>query len=135
MEQNLESAAGVRDITLSLSGRNAIMYGVRRLMYEIVYNLCDNAIKYNLSGGKVEIMVDRKDEEAVLCVKDNGIGIAPEEQERIFRRFYQTDSSRTGEGTGLGLSMVRQIAEFHGGTVQVESVPGKGSIFTFLMFL
>ena len=63
------------------------------------------------------------------------LGIAPEEQERIFRRFYQTDSSRTGEGTGLGLSMVRQIAEFHGGTVQVESVPEKGSIFTFLMFL
>ena len=63
------------------------------------------------------------------------LGIAPEEQERIFRRFYQTDSSRTGEGTGLGLSMVRQIAEFHGGTVYVESIPGKGSIFTFLMFL
>lgn len=81
------------------------------------------------------VNLEKNTDEIRLSVEDDGIGIAPEEQERIFRRFYQTDSSRTGEGTGLGLSMVRQIAEFHGGTVQVESVPGKGSIFTFLMFL
>ena len=130
--QNLESAAGVRDITLSLSGRNAIMYGVRRLMYEIVYNLCDNAIKYNLSGGRVEIMVDRKDEEAVLCVKDNGIGIAPEHQDRVFERFYRVDKShsKSSGGTGLGLSIVKHAVQYHHGKLELKSEIGKGTEIT-----
>lgn len=129
VEQNLESPAGVRDITLSLSGRNAIMYGVRRLMYEIVYNLCDNAIKYNLSGGRVEIMVDRKDEEAVLCVKDNGIGIAPEHQDRVFERFYRVDKShsKSSGGTGLGLSIVKHAVQYHHGKLELKSEIGKGT--------
>ena len=132
VEQNLESAAGVRDITLSLSGRNAIMYGVRRLMYEIVYNLCDNAIKYNLSGGKVEIMVDRKDEEAVLCVKDKGIGIAPEHQDRVFERFYRVDKShsKSSGGTGLGLSIVKHAVKYHHGKLELKSEIGKGTEIT-----
>ena len=132
VEQNLESAAGVRDITLSLSGRNAIMYGVHRLMYEIVYNLCDNAIKYNLSGGKVEIMVDRKDEEAVLCVKDNGIGIAPEHQDRVFERFYRVDKShsKSSGGTGLGLSIVKHAVQYHHGKLELKSEIGKGTEIT-----
>lgn len=130
--QNLESAAGARDITLSLSGRNAIMYGVRRLMYEIVYNLCDNAIKYNLPGGKVEIMVDRKDEEAVLCVKDNGIGIAPEHQDRVFERFYRVDKShsKSSGGTGLGLSIVKHAVQYHHGKLELKSEVGKGTEIT-----
>lgn len=130
--QNLESAAGARDITLSLSGRNAIMYGVRRLMYEIVYNLCDNAIKYNLPGGKVEIMVDRKDEEAVLCVKDNGIGIAPEHQDRVFERFYRVDKShsKSSGGTGLGLSIVKHAVQYHHGKLELKSEIGKGTEIT-----
>ena len=129
VEQNLESAAGARAITLSLSGRNAIMYGVRRLMYEIVYNLCDNAIKYNLPGGKVEIMVDRKDEEAVLCVKDNGIGIAPEHQDRVFERFYRVDKShsKASGGTGLGLSIVKHAVQYHHGKLELKSEIGKGT--------
>lgn len=132
VEQNLESAAGARAITLSLSGRNAIMYGVRRLMYEIVYNLCDNAIKYNLSGGKVEIMVDRKDEEAVLCVKDNGIGIAPEHQDRVFERFYRVDKShsKSSGGTGLGLSIVKHAVQYHHGKLELKSEIGKGTEIT-----
>ena len=132
VEQNLESAAGVRDITLSLSGRNAIMYGVRRLMYEIVYNLCDNAIKYNLPGGKVGIMVDRKDEEAVLCVKDNGIGIAPEHQDRVFERFYRVDKShsKSSGGTGLGLSIVKHAVQYHHGKLELKSEIGKGTEIT-----
>lgn len=132
VEQNLESAAGVRDITLSLSGRNAIMYGVRRLMYEIVYNLCDNAIKYNLSGGKIEIMVERKDEEAVLCVKDNGIGIAPEHQDRVFERFYRVDKShsKSSGGTGLGLSIVKHAVQYHHGKLELKSEIGKGTEIT-----
>ena len=129
VEQNLESAAGARAITLSLSGRNAIMYGVSRLMYEIVYNLCDNAIKYNLPGGKVEIMVDRKDEEAVLCVKDNGIGIAPEHQDRVFERFYRVDKShsKSSGGTGLGLSIVKHAVQYHHGKLELKSEIGKGT--------
>ena len=129
VEQNLESAAGARAITLSLSGRNAIMYCVRRLMYEIVYNLCDNAIKYNLPGGKVEIMVDRKDEEAVLCVKDNGIGIAPEHQDRVFERFYRVDKShsKSSGGTGLGLSIVKHAVQYHHGKLELKSEIGKGT--------
>ena len=132
VEQNLESAAGARDITLSLSGRNAIMYGVRRLMYEIVYNLCDNAIKYNLSGGRVEIMVDRKDEEAVLCVKDNGIGISPEHQDRVFERFYRVDKShsKSSGGTGLGLSIVKHAVQYHHGKLELKSEIGKGTEIT-----
>ena len=132
VEQNLESAAGARAITLSLSGRNAIMYGVRRLMYEIVYNLCDNAIKYNLSGGKVEIMVDRKGEEAVLCVKDNGIGIAPEHQDRVFERFYRVDKShsKSSGGTGLGLSIVKHAVQYHHGKLELKSEIGKGTEIT-----
>lgn len=132
VEQNLESAAGARDITLSLSGRNAIMYGVRRLMYEIVYNLCDNAIKYNLPGGKVEIMVDRKDEEAVLCVKDNGIGIAPEHQDRVFERFYRVDKShsKSSGGTGLGLSIVKHAVQYHHGKLELKSEIRKGTEIT-----
>ena len=132
VEQNLESAAGARDITLSLSGRNAIMYGVRRLMYEIVYNLCDNAIKYNLPGGKVEIMVDRKGEEAVLCVKDNGIGIAPEHQDRVFERFYRVDKShsKSSGGTGLGLSIVKHAVQYHHGKLELKSEIGKGTEIT-----
>lgn len=132
VEQNLESAAGARDITLSLSGRNVIMHGVRRLMYEIVYNLCDNAIKYNLPGGKVEIMVDRKDEEAVLCVKDNGIGIAPEHQDRVFERFYRVDKShsKSSGGTGLGLSIVKHAVQYHHGKLELKSEIGKGTEIT-----
>ena len=109
--------------------------GNQMLLTRLLVNLISNAYRYGKENGHILVKLEKNTDEIRLSVEDDGIGIAPEEQERIFRRFYQTDSSRTGEGTGLGLSMVRQIAEFHGGTVQVESVPGKGSIFTFLMFL
>ena len=109
--------------------------GNQMLLTRLLVNLISNAYRYGKENGHILVKLEKNMDEIRLSVEDDGIGIAPEEQERIFRRFYQTDSSRTGEGTGLGLSMVRQIAEFHGGTVQVESVPGKGSIFTFLMFL
>ena len=118
---------------VSLSGITCS--GNQMLLTRLLVNLISNAYRYGKENGHILVKLEKNTDEIRLSVEDDGIGIAPEEQERIFRRFYQTDSSRTGEGTGLGLSMVRQIAEFHGGTVQVESVPGKGSIFTFLMFL
>ena len=132
VEQNLESTAEARDVELSLSGRNAIMHGVRRLLYEIVYNLCDNAIKYNLPGGKVEITVDREKNEAILCVKDNGIGIAPEHQTRVFERFYRVDKShsKSSGGTGLGLSIVKHAVQYHHGKMELKSEPGKGTEIT-----
>ena len=132
VEQNLESTAGTRDIELCVSGRNAIMHGVRRLLYEIVYNLCDNAIKYNLPGGKVEITVDRKEDEAILCVKDNGIGIAPEHQSRVFERFYRVDKShsKSSGGTGLGLSIVKHAVQYHHGKMELNSEVGKGTEIT-----
>ena len=84
-----------------------------------------------MPGGHVDVAVRREGDDAVLTVSDDGIGIAPEQQERIWQRFYQVDPARSGgEGTGLGLYMVQQIARLHGGTVSVDSAPGKGSTFT-----
>ena len=132
VEQNLESVAAEKDIEITVSGKNAIMHGARRLLYEITYNLCDNAIKYNLSGGKVEIMVDRTENEAILSVKDNGIGIAPEHQSRVFERFYRVDKShsKSSGGTGLGLSIVKHAVQYHHGTLELQSEVGKGTEIT-----
>ena len=132
VEQNLESVAAEKDIEITVSGKNAIMHGARRLLYEITYNLCDNAIKYNLSGGKVEIMVDRTENEAILRVKDNGIGIAPEHQSRVFERFYRVDKShsKSSGGTGLGLSIVKHAVQYHHGTLELQSEVGKGTEIT-----
>ena len=77
--------------------------------------------------------VERADGCVLLSVEDNGVGIAPEQQEKVFNRFYQADAARSGEGTGLGLAMAREIARLHGGDIRVTSEPGKGSIFVFEM--
>lgn len=123
-------------ITLTSQVQEEITFpGNQLLLTRLLINLISNAYRYGKENGHIWVKLEKTASEVRLSVEDDGIGIAPEEQEKIFRRFYQIDSSRTGEGTGLGLSMVKQIAEFHGGTVTVESVPGKGSTFTFLMFL
>ena len=105
---------------------------MRRLLYEILYNLCDNAVKYNVPGGKVCVTVAAEGKNAVLRVSDTGVGVAPEEQERIFERFYRVDKSRSkaAGGTGLGLSIVKHAAAYHGGKVTLQSTPGKGTIIT-----
>ena len=101
------------------------------LMTRVLNNLIANAFRYGKGGGHVSVTVRRENGWAVLAVRDDGIGIAPEQQERIWQRFYQVDPARSGgEGTGLGLYMVRQIARLHGGTAEVDSVPGQGSTFT-----
>ena len=101
------------------------------LMTRVLNNLIANAFRYGKDGGHVSVTVRRENGWAVLAVRDDGIGIAPEQQERIWQRFYQVDPARSGgEGTGLGLYMVRQIARLHGGTAEVDSVPGQGSTFT-----
>lgn len=100
------------------------------LMSRMIQNLLDNAYKYGGDGDYVEVKLFQKGENVRMEFKDDGIGIRPEDQEKIWQRFYQVDSSRSGsEGLGLGLSMVRQIAELHGGIVGVESALGVGSLF------
>lgn len=101
------------------------------LMARLLNNLISNAFRYGSDGGHVRVTVRREAEQAVLTVRDDGQGIPPDQQEKIWQRFYQVDAARSGgEGTGLGLYMVRQIARLHGGTAEVESVPGQGSTFT-----
>lgn len=102
------------------------------LLSRVIYNLLQNAYKYGRDNGYVKLSLKRGDGTASLIVEDNGVGIAPEDQDRIWQRFWQADASRgEGGGSGLGLAMVKEIADLHGGSVSVSSRPGKGSTFTF----
>lgn len=126
---SLADAAEKRKISLTFSGEPLGLCSVKRLLAEICYNLCDNAIKYNREGGQVMVSVCRVGEEAVLAVKDTGIGIPPEHQERVFERFYRVDKSHSKEsgGTGLGLSIVKHAAQDLGGHLALSSTPGEGT--------
>ncbi len=126
---SLAPAAAARSITLSAEGESAEINGVRRLVYEIIYNLADNAIKYNKDGGSVRVTVAKRGDEAVLTVADTGIGIAPEHQSRIFERFYRVDKShsKASGGTGLGLSIVKHAAAYHHAKIELESAEGEGT--------
>ncbi len=102
------------------------------LISRLVQNLIDNAVKYSNDNGNILVSVHRTEDEIQISVKDDGIGISKDEQDKIWQRFYQVDSSRSGDnGTGLGLSMVKKIAEIHGGYMSLESEPLEGSKFTF----
>ena len=128
----LQSAAQSKDVTVALETSQCSVMGVRRLIYEMLYNLCDNAIKYNVPGGKVEVTVGAQKQGTVICVRDTGIGIPAAHQERIFERFYRVDKShsRLSGGTGLGLSIVKHAAQYHGAKLALESEPGKGTQIT-----
>ena len=104
--------------------------GYESLLLHVWSNLIDNAIKFDPPGGMICLRLRQADDEAVFTIDDNGPGIAPEEQERIFHKFYQSDSSREMSGNGLGLALVKQIVEFSGGTVSVENLPEAGCRFT-----
>ncbi|MGI6316536.1 MAG: ATP-binding protein [Christensenellales bacterium] len=127
--ENLHDAAVKKGVALVVDGISAEVNGVRRLLCEIVYNLCDNAIKYNKEGGSVEINVMSDDRTVSLTVKDTGIGIPLEYQGRVFERFYRVDEShsRTSGGTGLGLSIVKHAVQYHHGHIELESEPDKGT--------
>ena len=127
--ESLADAADQRKISLTFSGEPFGLCSVKRLLAEICYNLCDNAIKYNREGGQVMVSVSRVGEEAVLAVKDTGIGIPPEHQERVFERFYRVDKSHSKEsgGTGLGLSIVKHAVQDLGGRIELDSTPGEGT--------
>jgi len=125
----LSTAAAKRNIELRLEGEDCTIFGVRRYVYEIIYNLCDNAIRYNVEGGKVRITIGKESGRAAVSVADTGIGIAPEHQKRIFERFYRVDKSHSKEsgGTGLGLSIVKHAVQYHSGKVMLDSEVGKGT--------
>ena len=124
----LEPSAKEKNVSVEVCGNGFSVLGVRRLLYEILYNLCDNAIKYNVPDGSVQIFLeDRK-----LTVKDTGIGIPVKHQKRVFERFYRVDKShsKASGGTGLGLSIVKHAAAYHKAAMTLESAPGQGTAIT-----
>ncbi len=125
----LESAADAADVTLLLEGEEAVIQAVPAILDEMVYNLCENAVKYNKSGGSVTVTVHSDAAHVTLEVADTGIGIAPEHHSRVFERFYRVDKSHSKEigGTGLGLSIVKHGAAFHHAQVELESALDKGT--------
>ena len=130
--KSLEAAAEKRHVTMTVTGEEVTVQGVRRLLSEVMVNLCDNAIKYNRDGGSVTVEVSRDGGDAVVAVSDTGIGIPQEHQSRVFERFYRVDKShsKASGGTGLGLSIVKHAVRYHHGTVEVHSVPDQGTTFT-----
>lgn len=126
---DLASAAAEKRVALSVEGESVFVSGVKRLLYEVIYNLGENAVKYNVENGSVLVSVAAKDNSAVLTVSDSGIGIAPEHQSRIFERFYRVDKShsKASGGTGLGLSIVKHAVLRQNGKIELESELGKGT--------
>lgn len=127
--RDLENTAAEKGVSLSVSGESVFVNGIKRLLYEVIYNLGENAVKYNVENGSVFISVAKSGENAVITVKDSGIGIAPEHQSRIFERFYRVDKShsKSSGGTGLGLSIVKHAVMLHDGQIELESEPGCGT--------
>ena len=127
--QSLSAAAEAQNITVSYDASPVCITAPRPLLHEILYNLLDNAIKYNVPGGKVFLEITRKGKNVALTVRDTGIGIPPEHQSRIFERFYRVDKSHSRQigGTGLGLSIVKHAVLDLGGEISVQSAPGKGT--------
>ena len=122
------------DIVIHKNQERGIIEANRDMIQEIIYNLCDNAIRYNQDGGHVIVSVFRKEDKIVLQVQDDGIGIPKKEQERIFERFYRVDKARSKKtgGTGLGLAIVKHIAEQHEAEIEIDSVVGKGTSISIL---
>ena len=137
VEDTLSPIADNCGVQLTLYGEKTIVHGVPTLLSEIVYNLVDNAIKYNKPNGSVTITVAPVNGKATLIVEDTGIGISKEDQSRIFERFYRVDKSHSKEvgGTGLGLSIVKHGVEHHNGKMKVESELGKGTKITIKLSL
>ena len=128
----LKLSAEEKGVTVSVSGERVSLMGSRTILGEVMYNLCDNAIKYNVSGGKLDVKIAHIPQRAIITVSDTGMGIPKEHIGRIFERFYRVDKSRSRriKGTGLGLSIVKHGVMYHNGTVRVDSEAGRGTVFT-----
>lgn len=131
----LTAYADERNITMKLSGEHILFSGMATIIDEVIYNLCDNAIKYNKEGGCVFINIKKHIDNAVITVEDTGIGIESQNIDRIFERFYRVDKShsRKIKGTGLGLSIVKHGVKYHNGTIKCESIFNKGTTFTITL--
>ena len=130
--ERLSPVAARQSVTLALTGEHAEIEGVEQLLKEMIYNLLDNAIKYNVPGGSVTASVRKSAGRMILSVSDTGIGIPYAHQPRVFERCYRVDKSHSKEvgGTGLGLSIVRHAAQYHGARLELKSQPGKGTTIT-----
>ena len=128
VKEILDTSAADMNVRINVTGAGFVVMGVRRMLQEIIYNLCDNAIKYNVPGGSVTIHTENNR----LVVSDTGIGIPAEHKDRIFERFYRVDKShsKASGGTGLGLSIVKHAAAYHKAEISLESAPGKGTTIT-----
>lgn len=133
--ERLAPAAEKKHVTISVTGEKAEYTGISSVLEEIVYNLLDNAVKYNKQGGRADIDVHNGEDSVVITVSDTGIGIPADSTDRIFERFYRVDKShsRTIGGTGLGLSIVKHGVLLHGGTITVKSTEGVGTTFTLTL--
>ncbi|MBQ7960553.1 MAG: PAS domain-containing protein [Clostridia bacterium] len=125
----LRNVAASRNIRMELLGESVMIFGIRKILDEMIHNLCDNAVKYNVDGGMVSVFVLKTEKGAVVSVKDTGIGIPSSEQDRVFERFYRVDKSHSRHlgGTGLGLSIVKHGAVYHNAEITLESTLGKGT--------
>ena len=130
--ERLEPVAARQSISLHLTGEHAEILGVEQLLKEMIYNLLDNAIKYNVQNGSATLSIHKSGEHVILTVSDTGIGIPYAHQPRVFERFYRVDKSHSKEvgGTGLGLSIVRHAAQYHGARLELKSQPGNGTTIT-----
>ena len=132
VKERLEAIAAKKNVKIAVTGEDAEITGGESLVFEMIYNLCDNAVKYNKENGNVTVSVGTSEGTPFVTVKDTGIGIPPEYTDRIFERFFRVDKSRSKEsgGTGLGLSIVKHIAMSLGADIRVESTVGKGTEIT-----
>lgn len=133
--RNLTPVAQAADVTLTLTGERTELQGIPQMLSAVIYNLCDNAIKYNCVGGNVNVEVKSTGSDVVLIISDTGIGIPPEAQERVFERFYRVDKSRSKSvgGTGLGLSIVKHSVKLHNGEIKIRSTVSKGTTVIILL--
>ena len=124
----LQDSAALQNITMTASG-NATVFGAKRLLFEMLYNLCDNAIKYNKPDGHVDVLMCQTETEVTISVADTGIGIPEAQQSRVFERFYRVDKSHSKQsgGTGLGLSIVKHVVQYHHGTIKLDSRENSGT--------
>ena len=130
--KRLTPVANKRNITLNVIGDTALVSGTKKILDEMIYNLCDNAIKYNKENGTVDIIINQANGKTSVTVRDTGIGIPQSEQSRVFERFYRVDKSHSKlvGGTGLGLAIVKHAAAYHDAEISLESIVGKGTSVT-----
>lgn len=134
VSERLRSEADKKNVKINVIGDTVEVIGVRKILDEMVYNLCDNAIKYNKDNGIVDIIISSADNKVKLMVRDTGIGIPISQQSRVFERFYRVDKARSKAigGTGLGLAIVKHAAMYHDAEIEVESKENAGTSVTVI---